>query len=160
MQIQGIPLDFAAIGLSALITILITVLFCLSLVKTLAYVAPENRAIQPSVVWLLLVPVLNYIFSFFVVFWMSKSISNELKSRDFDEVKWPALVPGLISATLSLLPLAVYFIDIPEKYMDVIGFLALFQMIFFIQYWMKINWYRQIFKQDTEENAFDQADEN
>ena len=153
---QGLPLNFSTLGISALINILIIVLFCRSLVKTLAFIAPENRQIQPSSIWLLLIPVFNYIMNFIVVFGMSKSIANELKNREFEEVKRPAFVPGIISAILALLPIAVLFTTIPKKYMDIIGIFALLQMVFFIQYWMKINWYRQVLKKDTEENGFDE----
>ena len=153
---QGLPLNFSTLGISALINILIIVLFCRSLVKTLEYIAPENRNIRPSLVWLLLIPVINYIMNFIVVFSMSNSISNELKSREFEEVKRPAFIPGIISAVLALLPVAVLFTAIPKKYIDIIGILALFQMVFFIQYWMKFNWYRHVLKKDTEENGLDE----
>jgi hypothetical protein len=157
---QGPQLDFTALGFSLILFIGITVLFCRSLVKALEYVSPENRAIQPTVIWLLLIPVVTYVVNFIVVFGMSKSIANELESREFEDVKKPAFTLGIASASLALilvvLQMGLFFVPAVKKYIDFIGILSLIQMIVFIQYWMKINWYKQILQRDSEGNESEQ----
>jgi hypothetical protein len=157
---QGPQLDFSALGFSLILFIGITVLFCRSLIKALEYVNPENRAIQPTVIWLLLIPVVTYVVNFIVVFGMSKSIANELESREFEDVKKPAFTLGIASASLALilvvLQMGLFFVPAVKKYIDFIGILSLIQMIVFIQYWMKINWYKQILQRDSEGNESEQ----
>lgn len=157
---QGLPTDISALGPSALIFIMIMVLFCRSLSKTLGYVSPENRAIHSGTIWLLLIPILYYVINFVVVFGMSKSIANELKSREFEEVKRPAFASGLTAATLAcvlaVLQIGFLFVPVLKNYINLIGILALVQLVFFVQYWTKVNWYRRILKKDSEGEGFEE----
>ena len=150
MQMAISPQDILTLGIAALINILITIMFCKSLTKTLSYVDPENKAIQPVMIWMLLIPGLNYLLNFFVVFGMTKSIYNELESRNFEEVNRPAFTSGIIFATLSLLAAITLFVPIPKSLAVAAGVVGFAQIFFFIQYWMKINWYKAILKQDEE----------
>jgi hypothetical protein len=151
-QISLNPQDLQSLLFAALIEIFITALFCRSLTQTLSHIQTDNRKINSVIIWLLLIPGVKYLVNFGVVFGMASSISKELTSRDFEEVKQPGLVLGLVYSVLSLLPIVVYFINIPEKFAILVGLLGLAQMIFFIQYWMKINWYKVIFKKDEHED--------
>jgi hypothetical protein len=88
---------------------------------------------------------------------MSKSIADELKSRDFEEVKRPAFTSGVIASCLVILLLAlqvtVLFVPLKPIYLDIIGVISLLHLVFFIQYWTKINWYKRILEQDTEQEG-------
>jgi amino acid transporter len=67
---------------------------------------------------------------------------------------------GIASASLALilvvLQMGLFFVPAVKKYIDFIGILSLIQMIVFIQYWMKINWYKQILQRDSEGNESEQ----
>lgn len=147
------PQDLSALGLAALINILILVFFCKSLIKALSYISPENKKVVSSTVWLLLVPGLNLIINFIVVFGMSKSIANELERRDFEVTRRrPTFDYGIIYAILSLGPLIALF-PIPEKYAVAVTVISFSQIFFFVQYWMKINWYKSVLQNDDESAA-------
>lgn len=152
------PQDLAAFAVLAVINIIVVVLFCKSLIKALSYVSLENQVLKSNTVWWLLVPGINYLMNFLVVSWFSKSITNELESRDFLVPKRPAFLSGLTFAVLSLLAAATLFIPIPEKFAVVAGIIGFAQIFFFIQYWMKINWYKTILEQDGEE--YDEEEED
>lgn len=134
------------------IGIAINVLFCLSLIKTLSFIKEENRKISPSLIWLLLIPFLNNFWNFVVAVRMSQSIKNELESRNFEFEGNPTLVVGLLYSVLAGL---VLFIPTPQdlkSYSIGISILGIVVIICFAQYWLKINWYRNILKNDTEDS--------
>jgi hypothetical protein len=152
------PSQIQHLGIAVLITYTIIFLFCRSLVKTLSYVDEENRAISPFIIWLLLVPVLNYLVNFLVVFGLSKSISRELESRDFEEERRPTFLPGILFASLSfviavVVLLSSYGINLPTAVFPAFAIVAFSQIFFFVQYWMKVIWYKNILKNDEEETS-------
>jgi len=158
------PNQIQHLGIAVLITYTIIFLFCRSLVKALSYVDEENRAISPFVIWLLLVPILNYLVNFLVVFGLSKSISNELASRDFEEERRPTFLPGILFATASLVIVLVvlleYFgVHLPATLLPVFGVIAFSQIFFFVQYWMKVIWYKNILKNDEEDSSSEDESE-
>ena len=142
------PQDLLPLGIAAIVNIVITILFCRSLIKTLSFIRSENKTIQPAIIWLLIVPVINYIVNFIVVFGMSKSIAEELKSRDFEEEERPAFSSGLAFAILSLASLAVVLFPIPSSLTVLVAVVGFSQIFFFVQYWMKIIWYKNILEKD------------
>lgn len=58
-----------------------TIFYILTLQKTLAKCAASSRTLDPTMIWLCLVPFVNLIFNFFVVLGMAKSIQNEFRRR-------------------------------------------------------------------------------
>lgn len=147
MQTAIDPQNLSVLGVAAIINLLIIFFFCKSLIKTLSYVAAENRALNPTIIWLLLIPGVNFIVNFIVVTGMSKSIERELVSRDFEEVKQPTYVLGMVFAVLSVVPVLTLF-PIPASLTPVVGVAGFSQIFFFVQYWMKINWYKTVFQGD------------
>lgn len=152
---QSLPVNLQTFIISGLINALIIVLFCRSLIKALSYVSPENRTISQLMIWLLLLPGVNKVLNFLVVIGMSKSIANELADREFEDVKRPGFISGMIFAVLSVVfevifPLALIYIPVVKEYMNIISAAAFLQIIFFIQYWMRINWYKRILEKDSE----------
>jgi len=146
------PQDLSALGFAALINILILVFFCKSLIKTLSYIQPGNKALSASTIWFILVPGINLIVNFIVVFGMSKSIAKELESRDFEAIKRPTFDYGILYAILSLGPLVALF-PIPEEYTVAVAVISFSQIFFFVQYWMKVNWYKAVLQNDDESAA-------
>jgi hypothetical protein len=88
-------------ALIALVILLIPAIFyLLTLQKALNKCAPENRAMQPGMVWLLLVPLVNLVWGFFVVLNMSKSLGAEFQKRGIAEEAEPGKKLGLIMCVL------------------------------------------------------------
>jgi hypothetical protein len=57
------------------------IFYLLTLQKTLARCAPNARTMEPGMVWLGLVPLVNLVFHFFIVFAIAKSLRNEFNRR-------------------------------------------------------------------------------
>src|SRR5690606_35975945 len=134
--------------------VLVNAFFCLPLVKTLGNIKPENRTIHPSPVWLYVIPVFNLCWLFIIVFRMAFSIKNELLSRDYEVDANPGYQSGL---TAAVLPFLIYLVYVTEFYITslpylsfVIGFLGIMRIIFFVQYWMKMSWYRKVMEEDAQ----------
>jgi len=63
------------------ISLLPAILYILTLQRTLSKCEPGSRTIEPGTVWLLLVPLVNIIFHFFVVLGLAKTLRNEFNRR-------------------------------------------------------------------------------
>lgn len=57
------------------------ILYTLTLQRALSRCAPESRAMQPGLVWLLYIPVFNLFWCFVVVNRISTSLQNEFRRR-------------------------------------------------------------------------------
>jgi len=82
------------------ISLIPLVFYILTLQKALNKCAPENRAMQPGMLWLLLVPLVNIVWSFFVVLNMAKSLGAEFQKRGIAEEVEPGKKLGLIMCVL------------------------------------------------------------
>ena len=104
------------------------ILYIQTLQKTLHQIKPENRTISEGSLWLLLIPLFNLIWHFFVVNKMSISLANETKSRNINlgEIQ-PGQSIGIAMCILNLIP-----------YLNIIGF------VLWIIYWVKISNYKNI----------------
>jgi len=76
----GVIMVVALIGIA--IMLIPAIFYCLTLQKALNRVSPENRAMQPGMVWLLFIPLFNIVWNFFVVLNMAKSLGAEFKKRN------------------------------------------------------------------------------
>jgi hypothetical protein len=119
----------AAVGLIVFAVLLIPLIFyLLTLQKALNKCAPENRAMQPAMVWLMLIPCFSLIWHFFVVINMSKSLAAEFRARGIIEEPEPGKVIGLVMCGLAcggVIP----FIG---------GLFGLGYLVCWIIYWVKI----------------------
>jgi len=91
--------------------------------------APASRTIDPGLIWLLLVPLVNLVFHFFVVLGLAQTLRNEFNRRGIRGAEpAPGQSIGLamcICACCGIIPL--------------LGMLAvLAQLILWIIYWVKI----------------------
>lgn len=120
---------FGLIGL--LIGLVIMIFFLLTLMRTLAAVRPENRMMEPAMVWLNLIPLFNLVWIFFTVVKLADSVVREAAERGLDVgdggkalgIAYGAL---MISSIIPLLGI-------------ITGIAAL---VVFIIYWVKIAGYK------------------
>lgn len=90
-------------GLIAFAIFLVPAIFyILTLQKALTKCAPESRAMEPALTWLLLVPCINLIWHFFVVINLAKSLGAEFQKRGIAEEPEPGKMLGLIMCILPL----------------------------------------------------------
>src|SRR5476651_603853 len=119
--IVGMLIGFAILLIPA-------IFYILTVQKALNRCAPENRAMSPGMVWLLLVPLLNIVWSFFVVINVAKSLGAEFQKRGIAEEPEPGKKLGLIMCILAccgIIPL--------------LGILcSLGALVCWILYWVKI----------------------
>lgn len=119
----------ATIGLIIFAILLIPLIFyLLTLQKALNKCAPENRAMEPAMVWLMLIPCFSIIWHFFVVINMSKSLAAEFRARGIVEEPEPGKVIGLVMCGLACAGI-IPFIG---------GLFGLGYLVCWIIYWVKI----------------------
>lgn len=119
------------VSIMIVISLVITIFFILTLQKALNRCSPENRAMQPGMVWLLLVPLLNIVWIFIVVINIAKSLGAEFQKRGIPSEPEPGKTLGLAYAILAICS-AIPFVGIGAG----IG-----ALVCFIMYWVKINNY-------------------
>ena len=141
------PLNLFALAFE----VLIKSLFAMAIIKTLNEVSEKNRKITPNLVWLLVIPGFNIMWNFFVAIRLSQSLKEELDERNFEVNAKPTLIIGLAYAIVSS---AALFIPPPKDVQNSIlyGILGIAAIVTFVQYWMKINWYKKVLQNDSVEN--------
>jgi len=91
--------------LPLLLFVLPAILYLLTLRRAITVCAPENQKFSPALVWLLLLPVFNLIWHFFVVLGVSRSTRSEFLTRRVIDPPRSTLAFGLAMCTLSILAL-------------------------------------------------------
>ena len=95
-------LGMAVAVLIGLVIILIPAIFyLLTLQKALNRCSPENRAMNPGMVWLMLIPLFNLVWHFFVVLNLAKSLGAEFQKRGIVDEPQPGKNLGLIMCILA-----------------------------------------------------------
>jgi hypothetical protein len=122
-----------AVGfLIGLVILLIPAIFyLLTLQKALNRCSPESRAMNPGMVWLMLIPLFNFVWHFFVVLNLAKSLGAEFQKRGIAEEPHPGKNLGLIMCILACcgwIPLLGLFTGIGA-------------LVCWILYWIKIAGY-------------------
>lgn len=77
----GFVAIFVVFGVFIVIALLPTIFFLLTLQKALGRCSPRNRTMEPGLVWLGLVPLLNLVWIFINVIRVSESLQNEFRAR-------------------------------------------------------------------------------
>ena len=109
--------------------IVVAIFYILTLSRALEKCAPQNRTMQPGMTWLLLIPLVNLIWHFFVVLALSASLGNEFRARNILAPPEPGKSLGLamcICAACCIIPL-----------LGAITGLA--NLVLWIIYWIKIS---------------------
>jgi hypothetical protein len=103
------------------------IFYTLTLHKALSRCAPENRAMEPGLVWLIYIPVFNLIWNFIVVNRISTSLRSEFQRRGVTGVDTGREL-GLAMSILACLGI-----------IPIVGVLAaLAGIVCWILYWAKI----------------------
>jgi hypothetical protein len=135
--------DYWATQLGAwLVGTLIQVLFLLTLRGVLKAVAPENRAMRPDLVWLNLVPYVQYVWMFVTLVKIRDSLRAESKTRGRSLGGDAAFRVGLASAVLFVLTFLLSWVvllvsDLGESLVVLITGLGLLSLLFWALYWTR-----------------------
>jgi hypothetical protein len=114
-----------------LIALVVLVFYLLTLQKALTRCSPENRAMQPGMVWLQLIPLFNLVWQFFNVINVAKSLGAEFQKRGMGEDPQPGKTLGLVTCILFCCGI-----------IPVLGALcSLAGLVCWIIYWVKIAGY-------------------
>ena len=98
------------IGIIVLLGLIaVGILYLLTLQGALAQVAPQNRKMQPGMVWLLLIPYFSTIYMFFVVKNISESLEAEYRMRGMNVEAKPTYNIGLVCFILGVVSLVLGF---------------------------------------------------
>ncbi|WP_372797777.1 hypothetical protein [Pontiella sp.] len=121
-----------------------TIFYLISLQKALTRCRPENRTLEPGMVWLLLIPLFNIVWQFLVVNHIANSLKNEFNARgEPTEEPLPGRGVGLAMCILNVVSIVPY-----------LGSLAgLACLVCWIIYWVKIAGYSGRIANPPEENA-------
>ena len=125
-----IRLIAAFLALGVLMGVLIVAIFyILTLSRALQKCSPQSRTMQPGMVWLLLIPLFNLVWQFFVVTAMSNSLGNEFRLRGMmGAPPEPGKQVGMGMCVCSVCGLIPY-----------VGFVAgLANIVLWIMYWVKM----------------------
>jgi len=104
------------------------IFYILSLQKALNRCSPENRAMEPAMTWLMLIPCFMLVWHFFIVINLAKSLGAEFQKRGIPEEPEPGKTIGMVASICwccSVVPLLNY-----------IAFPA--SIVCWIVYWVKI----------------------
>lgn len=122
------PWEILIILVFASIMIIPTIFYLITLQTAFSRCSTECRTLSPGQVWLLLIPIFNLIWHFFIVINLSQSLANEFRKRGMVESSNPGKEIGLAMAILSVVSIIPY-----------IGILTgIAALICWIVYWVKI----------------------
>ncbi|MEZ6141844.1 MAG: hypothetical protein R3B84_14830 [Zavarzinella sp.] len=152
------------VGIFLIVMLVVYILFLLTLQNTMNSVHPDNRTMAPGLVWLLLVPILNIFWMFFVVLKISESLANEYRDRGLN-TRGDSFgkTMGLIVAGLSIATIALSGVSgaLRGNDLDVAGpgmivgllsnFLSLVQLVCWIVYWVQIAGYGSTLRNSRED---------
>jgi hypothetical protein len=77
------------------------IFYMLTLQKALNRCSPENRAMAPGLVWLMLIPVFDFVWHFIIVLNLAKSLGAEFSKRGISEEPTPGKTLGLVMCILA-----------------------------------------------------------
>ena len=122
-------------GLESLVMLIVfgiilipAIFYLITLQNTLKAVSPENRKMEPGMVWLLLIPLFNIIWNFIVVNRMADSIQAELQKKGAGVTERPAYNVGIAMCIIG----CVTWIPVVGGLVSIVG------LICWIIYWIKI----------------------
>ncbi|TND10392.1 MAG: hypothetical protein FD123_34 [Bacteroidetes bacterium] len=114
----------------------IAIFYLLNLQRTLEAVSPECRKHSPGSVWLLLIPIFNYIWIFILVAGIAESLENEYRKRGMHVEPRPTYSIGITYASLNIA--SAVFNIIPNPATKILAALiGLTGFVFWIIYWVK-----------------------
>lgn len=131
----------AALGVLAVVMlgiIAIEIFFLLTMQKALNRCSPENRTLEPGMVWLALIPLFGMVWSFFIVLRTSESLGAELRHRSIPGMESsPGRGVGLASCILSAWVSLVGWIPYLGLFLSSLPALA--GAVCWVVYWVKVS---------------------
>lgn len=122
------------------------IFYLITLQKTLEAIIPANRRMPPGQVWLLLIPLFNYIWQFFAVSNIADSIKAECERLNIPvSEERPTYNIGLAKNILSLCVL-IPFLG---------GLASLAFIVCWIIYWVKVNEYKKLIDANKDNDILD-----
>jgi hypothetical protein len=120
----------------------IQALFLLTLRGVLKAVAPENRAMRPDLVWLNLIPYVQYVWMFVTLVKIRDSLRAESKTRGRPLEGDRAFRMGLASAIFFVLAFALSWVvlfvsEVAESMVALFSVLVLLTLVFWAIYWSR-----------------------
>jgi uncharacterized membrane protein YphA (DoxX/SURF4 family) len=123
-----------------------SIFYLITLQKTLEAVTPANRKMPPGQVWLLLIPLFNYIWQFFTVSNIADSIKLECERLNIPvSEERPTYNIGLTKNILSLCVFIPFFG----------GLASLAFIVCWIIYWVKVNEYKKLINANKDNDILD-----
>ena len=145
--------ELAILSMMSIVPLTIGILFLLSLQKTLDRCLQTNRTMEPTQVWLCLIPLFNLGWIVRVVFAVGDSLRNEYDDRNLDRRGDFGKTIGVCWLATTLLCVVIWFSprypDIPI--LDIAWYLFhIAALAFFIVYWVRIVSYRRQLERDID----------
>jgi hypothetical protein len=94
---------FAVVLIICAVMLVPAIFYLLTLQKALNRCSPENRAMNPGMVWLMFIPLFNIVWQFFIVLNMAKSLGAEFQKRGIAEDPNPGQTLGLVMCIANLI---------------------------------------------------------
>ena len=128
--------------------VLVGVFFLLTLSRALQKCSLSSRTMEPGMVWLMLVPLVNLVWQFFVVLALSNSLGNEFRARGIVNVeREPGKAIGIgmcVCGACSIIPL-LNLLALPAH------------LVLLIVYWVKIAGYSRMLDEAPSTNVVPSA---
>jgi hypothetical protein len=136
----GVVIIGVVVGLAIGLTILI--LYLLNLQNALKQVAPQNRTMEPGMVWLAIIPFFNYYWNFRIARDISNSLAAEYRMRGLPLTEErPGYQIGMAYAILTCCGILSWFgIPVLPELCGLAGFIC------WIIYWVRIAKYKNELK--------------
>ena len=125
------------------------ILFLITLQNTLKTVEPENRTMKPQNVWLLFIPLFNFVWMFFVI----KAVYNSLQNQLMKYGVYETSTKSVYQIGIALCIVSVIYAIPSFRAMLVVPFLTLW-----VLYWVKVNGEKK--KLQLLQNTIGNADAN
>lgn len=117
--------------------VIVEIFYILALRRALGKCSPTSRTMDPGMVWLLIVPLVGQVWSFFVVLNIAKSLGNEFRLRGIPTAD-PE--PGkMIGLAMSVCGVAALIPKLIPSLAVVTIPVILAHLVLWIFYWTKIN---------------------
>jgi len=143
MPILGVVLAFLCVV--AVVLLVLAIFFLLTLQKALNRCSPRNRAMEPGLVWLNLIPIFQLFWSLYTVFKIGTSRKQEFADRDLDEGGDYGKTIGLIGWVLYIVGSVVGNVGgAGQQFGEMSGLtlvglpISLVALVLWIVYWVRI----------------------
>lgn len=115
------------------------VFYLITLSNTLKAIRPANRTTEPSMVWLMFIPVFNLVWQFILYGKLKDSINNEYRSRGMTERSDSTYKIGIASAILLIIGSVfnAFESNMSQDMFSLAGFVT------WIIYWVQINQHKK-----------------